>query len=111
MQRSDPQGERPAMSASQHTPGPWHLRGDTILVKPSCIIGQCDRGGKHPETIMANARLIAAAPELLQALKHCLCYLEADSDDPDEYATFNEAYAAVKKATRGTAKLLSEVQS
>lgn len=66
-QKSNP-AEHPA-PVTQHTPGPW-------------VIGQhdgavCDCNGfyinqKHP----ANARLIAAAPELLEALEHTVDTLE-----------------------------------
>jgi hypothetical protein len=39
-----------------------------------------------------------AAPELLAALQHTLCYLEADSDDAQERADHAEASAAIAKA-------------
>lgn len=61
---------------SKHTPGPWTLV--TAENSPPCIIAR----GKHDicvmagagsnEGVMADARLIAAAPELLEALKR-LC--------------------------------------
>lgn len=58
-----------------HTAGPWHLRGDTVLVTPRLQIAQMDRCNKHPDTAKANARLIAAAPELLEA---CRAVLESE---------------------------------
>ena len=70
------------MSASKHTPGPWEvLRVDNILaIMPDPIRGKPDSFlgiatvQEHDEErsagrIEANARLIAAAPELLEALK------------------------------------------
>ncbi|KKK49654.1 hypothetical protein LCGC14_3132890 [marine sediment metagenome] len=49
----------------EHTPGPWHVNGvDAILsVKGNRSVAKV----YHPE---ADARLIAAAPELLEALEH-----------------------------------------
>lgn len=59
------------MTTSQHTIGPWH-----IGMKPGPIIygpkGEqvCDCRGMLPvEEIKGNARLIAAAPDLLSALE------------------------------------------
>jgi hypothetical protein len=46
---------------SEHTPGPWEIRGDVIEAGGEIV---CD-----PFDNRANARLIAAAPDLLEALK------------------------------------------
>lgn len=69
---------------SKHTPGPWHV-SDVDAVNPR-IDGSDGRGiahatqrDPHPITgqgisiqqAMANARLIAAAPDLLKALELC----------------------------------------
>ena len=65
---------------AQHTPGPWtvndgtfkqaHICGheDVMIAVISKQDPQCD-GGRSTETEMVNARLIAAAPELLAALR------------------------------------------
>jgi hypothetical protein len=67
------------MKMSEHTPGPWEIsygkirparpiEGYTLGYAPICIV----RGDKrlHGNGVReANARLIAAAPELLEALK------------------------------------------
>jgi hypothetical protein len=47
---------------------------------------------------LANARLIAAAPELLEALKDALCALECCGKD---YPAATKARAAIAKATQG----------
>jgi hypothetical protein len=59
-----------------HTPGPWINDGDSVsaLVDPensaTYIAPICDiDNGWAEETQQANAALIAAAPELLQALE------------------------------------------
>ena len=57
---------------SKHTPGPWSVGGPTeyayqLRIDPS--IGVVYGGG---EEVQANAHLIAAAPELLEALDYAL---------------------------------------
>ena len=61
---------------SAHTPGPWiyAIPGDSFVASDSGLI--CRRpavsgGGSAPSNWEANARLIAAAPDLLEALKAC----------------------------------------
>ncbi|UDF29366.1 UNVERIFIED_ORG: hypothetical protein LHK14_17910 [Roseateles sp. XES5] len=59
---------------STRTPGPWHVNGDTfdVVHQPTSfagdrrIVARCATG----DGAMANALLIAAAPDLLQAGKH-----------------------------------------
>lgn len=59
---------------AQHTPGPWHLNGRTTIETEDLFIAsayyQTSDGGE------ANARLIAAAPDLLQALQKIVTYCE-----------------------------------
>lgn len=57
---------------SKHTEGPWHIsesehEGAGLLIKPipGQVVCECD---PVPEMV-ANARLIAAAPEMLEALE------------------------------------------
>ncbi len=92
---------------TEYTPGPWHLRGDTVLVSPKLQIAQCDRGNKNPNTSQANARLIAAAPELLAALQAAVSSLEwaanliGDIPQRSEYMeTISDAQSAIRKATQ-----------
>ena len=60
---------------TQHTQGPWQVLHDASVVGPDEVQ---EDGGIHVQSIarmalcqelMANARLIAAAPELLEALE------------------------------------------
>ena len=57
------------------TPGPWHRNVDEEGHNPDiCVTDRrgdilCDIGGGLLETRLANARLIAAAPDLLAACK------------------------------------------
>ena len=80
---------------SGHTPGPWHLAGDSEGTMVTADGGEQiamwpPQGGTIEQC--ANARLIAAAPDLLDALKMAL---EAPDDDRswEDYAI-----AAIKKA-------------
>jgi hypothetical protein len=53
--------------AIQHSPGPWIVETDKIHIRPqgeNATYG----AGKIPDQTAANARLIAAAPDLLAAL-------------------------------------------
>jgi len=81
---------------TQHTPGPWRIgdAGFTVFGPP--------KSGALPETIApvknrANARLIAAAPELLEALE---ALLNRDLAPPLEKigAVYVNARAAIAKA-------------
>ena len=69
--------------SAKHTPGPWRLyQGPLLYVEADNHVGpiaelrsRLDYGRMHPlvaETRDANARLIAAAPDLLEALKELL---------------------------------------
>ena len=107
-----------------HTPGPWEVVGSHVYTK----LGAVNRAGSHAHETdgwniasinpwscqnaagevedmpvtesMANAALIAAAPELLEALE----VLTANYDDvnPGESSNVDSARAAIAKA-RGTA--------
>lgn len=80
---------------SEHTPGPWVAgRPDMSTIVdgvPSKWIYAGDAyvavasGLASPDwdVVMANARLIAAAPELLEALESCLGLIESDIYIPE----------------------------
>ena len=100
---------------SHHTPGPWevlegkpgfgvnraHLR--VIVRQPDSFVplyvADCIREGSLDET-RANARLIAAAPELLAALRNLLADATAlGIDDSPFSGVAIEARNAIAKAT------------
>lgn len=74
--------------AASHTPGPWRVSttpsGDRVIGIgkrtgegiADCGFGTWRVGG---EEALANARLIAAAPDLLAAVKSALAFIEADN--------------------------------
>lgn len=51
---------------SKHTPGPWHAMGWNVYDKDDMI---ADAGFVSEVKSDANARLIAAAPDMLEALE------------------------------------------
>ena len=57
---------------NKHTPGPWHAENSSVIDSQDQIVVTCFRGSvnryDHAEDY-ATARLIAAAPDLLEALK------------------------------------------
>lgn len=59
---------------SQHTPGPWRIgnNGWTVWVAPKRLISV---EGRTADEALANARLIAAAPELLAGLQWAMVWL------------------------------------
>ena len=109
----------------KHTPGPWAVgpygaeygkltywrenNGDWVIVGADgvrlasvdcqdCGSKRTIRESEDPEGF-ANARLVAAAPELLEALQRCVtnpAFLDWDGNDLDE------ARAAIAKATGAT---------
>lgn len=92
-----------------HTPGPW--RTTTAYDDPAVIdydgriIAMAVMDEDDPqelETIVANARLLAAAPELLAACREAvsaITYLLSNDDDDPNYAdTLNTLAAAISKA-------------
>jgi len=90
---------------SKHTPGPWRVAPPSVgrfkvcTVEGGKIVGEASN---YNEQADANARLIAAAPELLVAAQDAfsiLCHL----DEPIPYERIAECIedlrAAIAKAT------------
>ena len=102
-----------------HTPGPW------VMKTVPTSVGHCHKIGPFPSTskyreqvhacvyvdglglkpedapeLLANARLIAAAPELLEALIGAIRKLElwGESENPEFFPELKAARAAIAKA-------------
>jgi sugar (pentulose or hexulose) kinase len=78
---------------SQHTPAPWMIDGDIStaidISNGSARIAMIDEQSEIEESeLIANAHLIAAAPDLLQALKDLL------QATPETYDNRHERIAA-----------------
>lgn len=94
-----------------HTPGPWHaiefnVHAATTIVSnlhdPSqrTVIAECAEQGRYSNDCLADARLIAAAPELLVALR---AMLERSSGDywPIEQQLARDAIAKAVGTEQG----------
>lgn len=82
------------MTNTKHTPAPWKVNGTQVHADnkhESLIADVFDQN----EACKANARLIAAAPELLEALEIAL---EASTQGRDDKSWEDAAIAAIAKA-------------
>jgi hypothetical protein len=93
---------------TKHTPGPWKIveqRFPVCIIEGedgTCVVGNVSgQPGLDGQT--ANARLIAAAPELLEALRDCLATLDGlkRHNTNCDYVAAIQARAAIAKAERG----------
>lgn len=90
------------MSETAYTNGPWVVSGRTA----TCIrtedqeqrIAYIETADNDFETCIANARLIAASPELLEALKVCINVMELVDGENDCSRGIDAAEAAIAKA-------------
>ena len=104
----------------QHTPAPWEVRDDYYIVAPNTTQERWNNYVGNPaiiceleedisdayeqpkyaplENAKANARLIAAAPDLLAALLYMLqCHRE--THDKEGEAAYRQSITAINKAT------------
>ena len=84
---------------SAHTPGPWkaHFTGERGYLINGCdgdsLAGLAFQACKRREETEANAELIAAAPELLAALKEAERVLRIDAQDHANIGSWKSAEA------------------
>ena len=62
----------------EHSPGPWRFEKNAIVDARGCDVATMARNGVPLDQVLANARLIAAAPELLAFAR----MMTADKDGP-----------------------------
>jgi hypothetical protein len=95
---SGPTGSpRPQPDGAAHTPGPWVIRWKPVTVSIHTLGGDyITENVRELPNQEANARLIAAAPDLLATLKAlALAAVKAMGDDEAE---IRAAIAAIAKA-------------
>lgn len=88
---------------SKHTPGPWTYRKlgvraitYAITSGSTSIAATTDSKARKAEEQIPNARLIAAAPEMYEALVWILQYIE--SPDSFKAPAIEKVRAAIRKA-------------
>jgi len=90
----------------KHTMGPWYLDFDTVSTEPrrkGYVLAQVSFGSIDPDEVKANAHLIAAAPELLEACKLVAATFKRSNDSgnflgDDEHEAWNKVDKAIAKA-------------
>jgi len=90
-------------TATQHTPGPWEIDQGSGFVIPAAGGGMvAEAAGDNEAQREANAKLIAAAPNLQQACQYALNHLRAtDNPAPDQVqARERQLVAALEDALR-----------
>ncbi|MFN3731329.1 hypothetical protein [Comamonas testosteroni] len=102
------------MSEAKHTPGPWEATGNLVrspMHQPEGLprgvqIVECRDGYflPHTEEAKANARLIAAAPELLEALQEFDDAMKEAGDWPGTTNELQRLLGVVDKARAAIAK-------
>ena len=96
------------MEKQQHTPGPWaYIVPDGYVVRHPQIYSDFGPvanatwlGENKLDQLKSNARLIAAAPELLEALEEIVSAADGDGWSQLD-ADLRKARAAIAKATGG----------
>lgn len=73
-----------------HTQGPWALDGDINAMNLDVVSGEgriammdCDNFELPNDEVAANARLIAAAPDMLKAIVEVLAAWDMEQDTPE----------------------------
>lgn len=102
--------------SDKHTPGPWELGEPTSQLEFGVYATDKISGIRHflanaeghmgDKESLANARLIAASPDLLEALQEVLPMLEQllmIRGEPEPGSIGHKARAAIDKATGGAA--------
>jgi hypothetical protein len=98
---------------SKHTPGPWRSEewsihsgeiGINFLTVAKCseVSGIWKKVYIDHDEVTANARLIAAAPELLEAIKAMVPYFCPDETADDCKIKYLEVLDLIAKAERGS---------
>lgn len=91
-----------------HTPGPWRIEGERLKTaisgghKHVAMVNYFDCGRGDPRSISkeeheANARLIAAAPDLLEACEAALACMRTQENIDETYQQLTSAIRLAKE--------------
>lgn len=90
------------MKEHDYTPGPWHVsnEGKLVIRDDEWLVPVATAGYATNDEELATAKLIAAAPDLLEALQNATRVLEAGKNVkfPDWIETIHKSKAAISKA-------------
>ena len=100
------------VSSAAHTPGPWTLGVTECLINGeplplgwsgvsadlACVVTRLSDEPFDDPSGVANAHLIAAAPDLRAALRMCIQRIERPNLSPDANVVLERARAAIAKA-------------
>lgn len=89
------------MTNTKHTPAPWYVIGGTVCDNYGQDILGHELMEAFPAEYQANARLIVAAPDLLEALEMLTVMTRAalkDNTNEGLIMAFQKANAAIAKA-------------
>ena len=104
--KADMQSAYPGNDSPVHTSGPWfpRMNGDVISKHTGDLVCECMNGVIGMKQSRANARLISAAPEMLDVL----IWLDAEMDCRDNFGgclfsihDFEKVRRAIKLAMEG----------
>ena len=87
---------------TKHTPGPWIKAKYKVRTAGGDLIAHTRPTGEGSSDDEANARLIAAAPEMLAALRKAAVVLAGactHAPELEPHATYDSVSAAIAKAT------------
>jgi hypothetical protein len=97
-------GGRTTMSEEKHTPGPWKVANDVdVQAGPSGCLAYVSVAGGRGRTLgeaAANAKLCAAAPDLLAACEAMLLFHDAAPWLPDRQAAWERLTGQEHATTR-----------
>ena len=104
-------------TGAKYSPGPWSVSKKSkltgaVVAEDGEVVCDPTGAGRHEDEAEANARLISAAPELLECLKDAVCNFDCDAfrgtcpnfDSEswrcsyDRYCTEQKWLAAIRKA-------------
>ena len=94
------------MMSGKHTPGPWFAVGYQVEIESETVADICTtdatlfgQGGLHDDArAMANARLIAAAPDMLEMLEVARDSLEVSNYEGEEDEVLAAIASVIAKA-------------